>query len=114
MLVQSDIASIRNEGMPTLMLPISCYVSYADSPSVNTFAHQLIAAGENGAVAIYGAAMLNNYHKGGILSKKVIYNILQGETLGEAVLNAKQSVGASFKETNLDAALIGDVTLRVR
>lgn len=52
LLQQSDSDAITNTGMTALALPLACYTNYADSPMIDTMAHQFLAKGENGFVAI--------------------------------------------------------------
>ena len=113
LLKQSEIASIQNYEKPTMALPLACYTTYADSPSVNTMAHQLLAEGENGAVAVYGATLFSSYAENGMITSKVIDYLFDGKTIGEAVLNAKKALGESYRDTILNGSLLGDVTLKL-
>ena len=61
LLKQQDIAGIQNAGKPTLALPLTFYTTYAESPYTSSLAHQLMAAGDNAAVAVYGAATLSSF-----------------------------------------------------
>ena len=112
LLKQNDIPVIDNAGATTIALPIACYSAYADSPSTSTIAHQMMAAGENGAVAIFGAAALTRENDNKKLAEKVTENLLDGETLGDAVKDAKQTLGTSYRDVSLNNNLLGDVTLK--
>ena len=96
-----------------MVLPLACYSTYADSPSVNTMAHQFIAAGDNGAVAMYGASLFSAYETNGLMISKLIDGLLLGKTIGKAVLDAKQSMGSDYRDAILNATLLGDVSLRL-
>ena len=113
LLQQSDLAPIQNYEKATMVLPLACYSTYADSPSVNTMAHQFIAAGENGAVAIYGASLFSSYADNGVIASKVTDGLLIGKTIGKAVLDAKTSMGVNYRNTILNGTLLGDVSLRL-
>jgi hypothetical protein len=114
LLEQSDADSIHNEGQTALALPLACYTNYADSPSIDTMAHQFLAKGENGFVAIYGAATLSNFRQNEASAKKVTEHLLNGETIGEAVLNSKRELGVPYMDTIRNSNLLGDVTLEIR
>ncbi len=114
LLKQNDIALIQNVGKAALVLPLACYSVYADSPSVNTMAHQFIASGEHGAVAVYGASLFSSYAENGLITSKVIDHLFTGETIGEAVLKAKGELGTEYMDMILNGNLLGDVTLRLR
>jgi len=113
LLKQDAIANITNEGQTTIALPLACYTTYADSPSIKTLAHQFLAAGEHGAVAVYGAATLSSFSDNGVSAKKVIAYLLKGETIGEAVRKAKTDLGTAYMDVIRNSNLLGDVTLKV-
>lgn len=112
LLKQSDAASIDNEGHTAIALPLACYTNYADDPSINTMAHQFLAGGENGFVAIYGAATLSRYQQNGAAITKVIDYLKAGETLGDAVRKAKTDLGTAYLDIIRNSNVLGDVTLR--
>ncbi len=115
LLRESDITDlIQNEERTAITLPMACYGTYVETPAVNTMAHQLLSAGENGAVAVYGATLFSTYTKNGVVTSSIIDHLLNGETLGEAVLKTKQSLGDTYRDEVLGASLLGDVTIRVR
>ncbi len=114
LLKESDVVTIQNDGKPTMVLPLACYTTYADSPSVNTLAHQLLVADENGAVVIYGATLFSSYVSNGIIASKVIDHLFEGETIGQAVLKAKNEMGTEYLDTIMNGSLLGDVTLRLK
>ncbi len=109
----NDISTINNTGATTLVLPLACYTTYVDSPKTNTLAHQLVAAGENGAVAVFGAVTLSKITENKILAERVIKRLLAGETLGEAVKNTKTSLGINYYDIIFNNNILGDVTLKL-
>ncbi len=113
MLTESDIASISNTNQTTIALPLACYTTYADSPRITTLAHQLMAAGENGAAAIYGAATLSDFSDNRASAAKVIDYLLEGKTIGEAIQKAKADLGENYLDVIRNSNLLGDVTLRI-
>jgi len=114
LLQQSDAASVYNEGRTALALPMACYTTYADSPSVNTMAHQFLAKGENGFVAVYGAATLSQFSQNGVAATKVIDYLLKGKTIGEAIRKAKKELGVEYNDIIQNSNLLGDVTLKLK
>lgn len=114
LLKSSDIASINNAPVPTLALPFACYTTYADSPFTNTLAHQLVAAGENGAVAVFGAVALSKAAENEALAKGVVTGLLNYGTIGESIQDAKISLGKAFRDVSLNNNLMGDVTLKLK
>ncbi|MBE9550047.1 MAG: hypothetical protein IMF09_11625 [Proteobacteria bacterium] len=113
LLKMDDIVNIQNEGSPHIALPLACYTTYADGVSVNSMAHQMMAAGNNGAVAMFGAATLSDIGANSASASGVITQLLAGKTLGEAVLNTKVSLGKSYDDIIKNSNLLGDVTLRL-
>jgi hypothetical protein len=114
LLKESDITTLDNAGKTTMALPLACFATYSDSPYINTMAHQLLAAGENGAVAVYGATTTSYYADNGVAMKKVIDGLLEGKTIGLAVKEMKQSLGETYQDVIRNGALQGDVTLRLK
>jgi len=113
-LTYEDAALIDNTGQTALALPLACYTNYADSPSVNTMAHQFLVEDESGFVAIYGAATLSSFTQNGVSAQKVTAHLLQGETIGEAVRNAKRELGVPYMDVVRNSNLLGDVTLKIK
>jgi len=113
MLKANDIAAINNTDRTTIALPLACYATYADSPSINTLAHQFLSAGENGAVAVYGAASLSDFTDNGKSAAKVIEYLLKGETIGEAIRKTKVDLGVGYIDVIRNSNLLGDVTIRI-
>jgi len=114
LLKDSDAASVHNEGRTALALPLACYTNYADDPSVNTMAHQFLAEGENGFVAIYGAATLSRFAQNGAAITRVVDYLKKGKTLGEAVRQAKEDLGIGYNDIIRNSNLLGDVTLKLK
>lgn len=114
LLQEQDVAQINNIGQPTLAIPLTCYTTYADSPSTSTLAHQLIAGGENGAVAVYGAATISSYAENGLIAEQVVEGLLQGKTLGQAILDGKRALGVKYRDVIMNGNLLGDVTLKLQ
>lgn len=114
LLKESDIASVDNNNRTTLALPLACFATYADSPYINTMAHQLLVEGENGAVAVYGAASVSYFGDNSLASKKVIDGLFKNKTVGESVKEMKQSLGSKYRDIIRSGTLQGDVTLKLK
>lgn len=114
LLKQSDISTIDNVGKTTMALPLACFATYADSPYINTMAHQLLASGENGAVAIYGASTTSYYGDNAVAINKIIDKLFEGKTIGMAVKEMKQSLGTRYRDVIRSGLLQGDVTLKLK
>jgi hypothetical protein len=113
LLTPSTVAGLTNVGAPTLMLPLACETSYDISPSADVLGHQLLYAGDQGALAISGAVSLANIDDNGVMADHVLNGLESGMTLGEAVQAGRSALGAQY-QTLLDNWLTqGDVTLRM-
>ncbi len=110
---ESDIAELSNNEKPTIALPLSCYSTYVENASSVTIAHELLTQGEQGAVAVYGSVLFSTYSQNSLVASKIMDYLLQGETLGEAILHTKQNLGSYYKDVILNGNLLGDVTLRL-
>jgi len=114
LLNQADISQIDNDASTPLVLPFTCMSTYVDSPYANMMAHQLLSAGENGAVAIYGASGFSSYQDNAIMLGNVFEYLHQGETLGSAVQKTKLQLGLTYSDAIKNGNIIGDVTLRLK
>lgn len=125
-LVPSHVAELDNEGFPTLVSTSACYTTYFTSPHANTLAHRLMngmrldgsgnaVPASNGAVAVHGAATLSNLAHNEVFVREVLTQQLNGATLGEAVLSARQTAAArGISDLVINWTLLGDPTLRLQ
>ncbi len=91
-LVYGDVADrFENSAKPSLMVPLACYTTYYETPSVKSLSEILLTDTDAGAVALTGAALLSeaadNEHFGKALLQKMTVN---GLDLGTAVMHVKK------------------------
>lgn len=106
-------AQLTNDGRPTLMVPLACETTYDVSPNANVLGHQLLYAGDRGAVAITGPVALSTPRDNERMGALVLDGLKQGLTVGEAVLRARRSVGTGNLELQDNWLTQGDVALRM-
>ena len=112
----NELQQLKNHGLPTMVMPLACYTTYYQTPSVNSLAHQWLFASQDspqttGAVAIHGAMVLGDYRDNALFAEKVLDRQLKrNETIGEAILNAKRSLSPWHHMVN-NWALLGDPSL---
>ena len=83
----SDVSQVTSSGAE-IWVPLSCYVTYYESTTVNTLAHQLLFTGN--AVTITGAMLLSNQGENIQMGEAILDRTLnQGQSIGEAVTQAK-------------------------
>ena len=83
----SDVDEVTTPGAE-IWVPLSCYVTYYESTTVNTLAHQLLFTGN--AVAITGAMLLSNQAENIQMGQSILDSTFnQGQSIGEAVNQAK-------------------------
>lgn len=118
LLTSETVSRLGNSGKPTLIMPLTCYTTYFVDPAVNSLSHQLLNTLDRGAVAVHGAATLSHYSDNEVLSTRILRRMLDdGETLGEAILRAKQQLreqsGDRYETVLINWALLGDPSLRI-
>ena len=113
LLKQNDITLIDNINSTPIALPLACYTNYADSPRIDTLAHQFLGKGENGFTAVYGASTLSKFSSNSASASKVIEYLLKGETIGEAVRKTKVDLGIGYMDVISNSNLLGDVTIKL-
>ena len=110
------LQQLDNAGLPTMVLPLACYTTYYQTPSVNSLAHQWLfsrnSAGEAlGAVAIHGAMVLGSYRENNLFAEKILkQQLAKGKTLGQSILQAKRQLAPWHQMIN-NWALLGDPSL---
>lgn len=104
---------LDNAGLPTLMVPLTCQVSYDSSPSALVLGHQLLYAGDFGAVTISGGASLTRLDHNETMVNHVIAGLEQGLSIGEAVQLGRESIGRSNPDLQNNWVTQGDVATRL-
>jgi hypothetical protein len=104
------VKNLSNQGKPTLVMPLACYTTNYEHPSVNTLAHQWLFAGDKGAVAIHGASVLGEYRNNAVFSERYINQMPSSKTVGEAIFKAKNEM-ANSNQLLHNWAYLGDPTL---
>lgn len=111
------LQELTNHGKPTIVMPLACYTTYYETPSVNSLAHQWLfysnSEESQGAVAIHGAMVLGEYRENAKFADRLLKKQLKrGKTLGEGILAVKRSL-SSWNQMVNNWALLGDPTLRM-
>jgi len=107
------VKNLSNAGKPTLVMPLACYTSNYEDPSVNTLAHQWLFAGDLGAVGVHGAAVLGEFRENAIFAERYLNNAAASKTVGEAIYRAKNEM-ASGNQMLHNWTYLGDPTLPLR
>ena len=107
------IQGLENQGEPVLLMPLACYITHYESVSTNTLAHQWLFAGDIGAAAIHGASVLGEYRENGLFAERYINQSKESQTVGQAILKAKQALGSN-NEILHNWILLGDPALPIR
>ena len=113
----TDAAALTNEGLATVVTQWGCWNTYYVSPHNDTMAHAWLT-GDNGAAAVLGAATLTQTESDRELGQLLIPLMTQpGITLGEALMQAKQSLATSNPElidVLLGFTLLGDPAMTLQ
>ncbi|MBI4817189.1 MAG: hypothetical protein HY791_13080 [Deltaproteobacteria bacterium] len=109
----ADAAALSNTD-PTVVAQWGCWNTYHVDPAYNTLAHKFLL-GDHGAAAVLGASSLTQTASEQMLGSRVIDQLAQpGETIGRAVMIAKQQLAATrpeLKDVLLGWTLLGDPAL---
>lgn len=115
----NHLQQLENHGLPTMVLPLACYTTYYQTPTVNSLAHQWLFASQDspqttGAVAIHGAMVLGDYRENTLFAERVLNQQLKNNmTLGEAILQTKRQLSPWHQMIN-NWALLGDPSLKLQ
>ncbi len=113
LLTTSTAAALTNHGLPTVMIPLACESTYDISPNANVLGHQLLFAGDQGALAISGAVALSNLDENELMADHVLAGLKAGLTLGEAVAEGRRVLGSERQELLDNWTTQGDVAVRM-
>lgn len=84
-----------NAEAPSLMIPLSCYTTYYETPAVKSLSEILLTDSPNGAVAISSTAVLSRSSDNEQIAKELLKEMtIRGADLGTAVLNVKRKIHA--------------------
>lgn len=114
LLTADAVAALTNDGRPTIMVPLACETTYDISPSADVLGHQLLFAGDQGALAISGAVALSSLHDNERMANHVLEGLRAGRTLGEAVQAGRRALGTSNQELQDNWVTQGDVAIGLR
>lgn len=111
----NNITELENTEDPTQVATLACYTTYYQSPSTNSLAHQFLFD-EAGAVSINGSAVLGSIRGNELLLNQALEAMMQGLSMGEAVMLAKQKMidEQRFTDTVLTWMTLGDPALTIR
>ena len=113
LLTGDGVAELTNFDAPTVMVPLACETTYDISPDADVLGHQLLFAGDQGALAISGAVALSNLDENERMATLVLDGLKSGMTLGAAVQAGREALGPVFR-TLLDNWMTqGDVAARI-
>ncbi|RBP49908.1 C25 family cysteine peptidase [Arenicella xantha] len=108
-----DASAMNNHSSPTFVLPLACYTTLYESPSMNSLAHQLLFASEAGAVALSGAAYLSEYRENAEFANRLISQAKHGNmTVGQAILAVKSKM-QPWNDMVTNWSLLGDPSIRL-
>ena len=113
LLTPASAAALTNVDGPTLMLPLACETTYDSSPSAQVLGHQLLYAGDQGALAISGAISLANLGDNERMADHIVSGLAAGMTLGEAVQTGREALGSVYQTLQDNWLTQGDVTLKL-
>jgi hypothetical protein len=114
LLTPDSVRGLTNFDRPTLMLPLACETSFDVSPNANLMGHQLLYAGDQGALAISGAVALSSLDDNERMADHILGGLRAGLTLGQAVQGGRETLGRDFQTLQDNWVTQGDVTLRLQ
>jgi hypothetical protein len=113
LLTAGSAATLTNDGRPTIMVPLACETTYDVSPNANVLGHQLLYAGDQGALAVSGAVSLSSLDENERMARRVLNGLKAGLTLGEAVQAGREALGTAHQELQDNWITQGDATARL-
>ena len=84
-----DAANLSNVDKPTIVTQWGCWNTYYVNPNEDSMGHRFLMEGNRGAVAVMGATTLTSATNEKLLARLVFQRLTQGQTLGQALTDAK-------------------------
>lgn len=113
----ADIATLTNNGLPSVVDQWGCWNTYFVDPLAETMAHVFLLSPNKGAAAVIGATTIASVEANTLFAPMQQRRMVQpGTPLGEAILQAKRQLASSnpeMTEVILGSALLGDPALVV-
>ncbi len=117
LLDSADIDQLDPNGKPSVVIQWGCWNTYHVSPRYDTLGHRFLLAEDAGAAAVIGSSMLSKLSSDRALGPAMLERLMRpGTSLGQAMLEAKRSLGAGQPElldVLLGWTLLGDPALVV-
>jgi hypothetical protein len=113
LLTPATAANLTNIDRPTLVIPLACETTYDISPTADVLGHQLLFAGEQGALAISGAVSLAGLDDNERMATHILAGLEAGLTLGQAVQAGREALGGDFQTLQDNWLTQGDATLKM-
>ena len=113
----AEALQLENHGKPSVVTQWGCWTTYFVDPAYQTLGHLLLQGEDRGAAAVLGATTLTEARSERAIALEIYRRLFdEGQTLGEAVLEAKRVLAASGNAAILDVLvgwnLLGDPTLQ--
>jgi len=99
-----DAVNLNNAGRPTIVTQWGCWNTYYVNPNEDSMGHRFMMEGDQGAVGVLGATTLTSARNEKQLAEKFYKYIQSGNTIGEAMMNAKSDL-AQTNPNALDVIL---------
>ncbi len=110
----ADVGQMHNSGKPTTVMPLACYTTYYETPSVNSMAHQLLFESDGGAVLIAGAAYLSEDRENSIFGVNMLKAMKGGKnTWGQAMKKVKSRM-SPWNDAVTNWTILGDPSLSLQ
>ena len=111
----SDVATLANDGRPTVLVQWGCWNTYYVEPANNTMGHAWTVFGTHGAAAVLGSSTLVDDSSARELSSELAPVLAQpGMPIGIALVEAKQRLAdrrGGLVDVQLGFGLLGDPAL---
>lgn len=106
-----NLSQLDNAGLPTMVMPLACYTTFYETPTVDTLAHQWLFSGNKGAAAIHGAAVYSGFRANSQIAKRILtHQFKEGKSVGQAILEAKREL-LPGNELITNWVLLGDPSM---
>ena len=118
LLTNADVPNLSNDGLPTVLLAVSCHIGFHGLPGFDSLGEHLVLDPTAGAIAVWAPSWLSQHSEAKVFGDRLFRQLFVNEeyTLGDAVLESLRAaailgVDSSLLETY---QLLGDPALEMR
>lgn len=118
LLTNADVPTLTNDGLPTVLLAVSCHIGFHGLPGFDSLGEHLLLDPTGGAAAVWAPSWLSQHNEARVFGDRIFRQLFVDEerTLGDAILEGLRGAATLGVDTSLleTYQLLGDPAMKVQ